>query len=203
MSTTDLTGIPRFEDPVYLFRGFPFRLLMRYKDSTGTAYNLTGYTGRFVFRADDGTFATGIEANTTNGYLTFPGSVTATGNASLSGGGVSTVTLVNEGNGYATPPLVTFSGGGGTGAAAVANLVNGYVGSVVVTAPGTGYGSAPAVTIGPPDGQPYNIQVNIPGSATLNGAPDDSYDGVLILTEPSGYSQPFAANQVYPQDFAP
>ena len=91
MSTSDLTGIPRFEDPVYMYRGFPWRLLMRYKDPTGTAYNLTGYTGRFVFRAPDGTFAASIEANPGNGRLTFPPATNATATAALSGGGVAAV----------------------------------------------------------------------------------------------------------------
>lgn len=199
----DLTGIPRIQNPVYLYRGFAFRRLFRYKDETGTAYNLSGYTGRYVFRAVDGTFAASIEANVGNGRLTFPPLASAAGTAALSGNGVASVTLTNAGNGYATPPAVSLTGGGGTGATAIATLLDGYVGSVVVTAPGTGYTAPPAVAFTAPDGQPYNIQVLIPGSATITGAPDTEYLGVLILTEPGGYSQPLVSETVYPQDFSP
>lgn len=44
------------------------------------------------------------------------GGTTATGTATLSGGGVNGVTMTNVGAGYTLPPTVTLSGGGGTGA---------------------------------------------------------------------------------------
>lgn len=46
-----------------------------------------------------------------------------------------------------TAPVVGFSGGAGTGAAATANVVDGEITSYTVTAPGTGYTSAPTVAI--------------------------------------------------------
>lgn len=62
---------------------------------------------------------------------------------------VTTVTVTNQGAGYATAPTVAFTGGGGTGAAATAVLGTGAntgkVVSVTVTNPGTGYTSAPTV----------------------------------------------------------
>ncbi len=58
------------------------------------------------------------------------------------------VVMELPGQGYTTPPTVVFSGGGGTGAAAVASL-NGVTGITLVTA-GTGYTAPPTVTIGAP-----------------------------------------------------
>lgn len=58
---------------------------------------------------------------------------------------VTAITVSNQGNGYATAPTVTLSGGGGTGATAVATVSGGKVTKVTVTNPGTGYTSAPTV----------------------------------------------------------
>jgi hypothetical protein len=67
---------------------------------------------------------------------------------------VSSCTLNFGGNGYTVAPVVTISGGGGSGATARANLTGGSVGSITVLTPGSGYTSTPAVTIAPP---PPNI----------------------------------------------
>jgi type II secretory pathway pseudopilin PulG len=50
------------------------------------------------------------------------------------------------GTGYAAPPAVTFSGGGGSGAAATARVLNGGIVAIDVTAGGSGYTSAPTVS---------------------------------------------------------
>ncbi|MCL2615447.1 MAG: molybdopterin-dependent oxidoreductase [Dehalococcoidia bacterium] len=52
------------------------------------------------------------------------------------------------GKGYTGVPRVTFSGGGGSGAAAVAFVSNGLVTHFAVTNPGQNYTSAPTVTVG-------------------------------------------------------
>lgn len=61
-------------------------------------------------------------------------------------GGVIRVTLTTGGSGYDSPPSVSFSGGGGTGAAAVAHMAGTKVQEVVVTNQGTGYTSSPSVS---------------------------------------------------------
>jgi hypothetical protein len=62
-------------------------------------------------------------------------------------GQVVSISLTTGGSGYTAPPSVTFSGGGGNGAAGVAHMAGTQVESVVITNGGTGYTSAPAVTI--------------------------------------------------------
>ena len=66
-------------------------------------------------------------------------------------GGVTVVTVTEQGAGYTSAPTVAFSGGGGSGAQAVAVLGTGAnAGKVVainVTDPGTGYTSAPTVAL--------------------------------------------------------
>lgn len=61
--------------------------------------------------------------------------------------GVVKVTVSSAGSSYATAPSVAFSGGGGTGAAAVALMAGTKVDAVVITNAGTGYTSPPSVTL--------------------------------------------------------
>lgn len=75
---------------------------------------------------------------------------TATATATTTSGSVSAVNVVSGGSGYTSAPAVTFSGGGGTGAAATAVVTDGVVTAVNVTNGGTGYTSAPSVTIAAP-----------------------------------------------------
>ena len=59
---------------------------------------------------------------------------------------VGVVNVTNGGAGYVVAPTVTFSGGGGSGAAGTAILSGGQVVGVAITNGGTGYTSAPGVT---------------------------------------------------------
>lgn len=63
---------------------------------------------------------------------------------------VASVTISNQGSGYSSAPTVSFSGGGGTGAAGTAVLGTGddagKVVSVTITNGGSGYTSAPTVS---------------------------------------------------------
>ena len=61
-------------------------------------------------------------------------------------GGVFSVAVTNGGSGFTSPPKVTFSGGGGTGAAAAAVISHGKVIGVTITNPGTGFITAPTIT---------------------------------------------------------
>ena len=63
-------------------------------------------------------------------------------------GMINKVQIVGGGSGYTSPPVVNFSGGSGTSAAAVAVLQNGSIIRVVVTDPGYDYISAPTITFG-------------------------------------------------------
>jgi hypothetical protein len=60
---------------------------------------------------------------------------------------VDTVAVSNGGAGYTSAPTVAFSGGGGTGAAALATVSGGAVTAIAVTNHGSGYTSAPSVTL--------------------------------------------------------
>ncbi|MBI5383805.1 MAG: SUMF1/EgtB/PvdO family nonheme iron enzyme [Verrucomicrobia bacterium] len=64
------------------------------------------------------------------------------------------IEVIDEGSGYALPPTVTISGGGGSNAAAVALVLDGSVKRVFVSVPGSGYTGFPRVVIDPPPPAP-------------------------------------------------
>ena len=74
----------------------------------------------------------------------------ATATSTITGDAVSAITITDGGQFYksALPPTVTFSGGGGNGAAGTAAVsAAGIVTGISITNGGTGYTSAPTVTI--------------------------------------------------------
>ena len=77
-------------------------------------------------------------------------SALATATANLTGNFVTSYTVNSGGNGYVTPPTVTVSGGGGSGATASATISGGVVTAINAIATGSGYTSPPTVTIAPP-----------------------------------------------------
>jgi hypothetical protein len=76
--------------------------------------------------------------------------IIATATAQVVNGFVVGATITSGGNGYTNNPLVTITGGGGTGAKAIATQFNGVVTSITITNPGSGYTSTPTITIAPP-----------------------------------------------------
>jgi hypothetical protein len=67
--------------------------------------------------------------------------------ASGTSGTVQSVSVTTSGTGYTSPPTVSFTGGGGSGAAATALLIPTSVASFTVVNGGSGYTSAPTVTL--------------------------------------------------------
>lgn len=64
-------------------------------------------------------------------------------------GFVIAITVTDGGDGYATAPSVTISGGGGAGAIASATILRGKVDKVIVVNAGSGYTETPTVLIAP------------------------------------------------------
>ncbi len=60
---------------------------------------------------------------------------------------VASVTIVDGGDGYDTPPVIVFTPvSGGTGAVATCTVLNGAIATITVTVPGSGYNVAPTVS---------------------------------------------------------
>ena len=114
--------------------------------------------------------------------------ITATALASLtSSDTVGAITVTNGGAGYTgSAPLVTFSGGGGSGAAATA-VVNssGVVTGLTITAAGSGYTAAPTLTIAAPRG----AGTTATGTATFNST-TKVVTGITVTLTGSGYIAP-------------
>lgn len=69
----------------------------------------------------------------------------ATAQSFVAAGAVASIMVMFPGFGYTSAPLITLTGGGGSGAKATATIKNGRVASIAVTAAGSGYTSAPTV----------------------------------------------------------
>ncbi|NLG00693.1 MAG: hypothetical protein GX565_11155, partial [Lentisphaerae bacterium] len=109
------------------------------------------------------------------------------------GMGVDAIALGAPGSGYLAPPLVTLSGGGGTGAVAFAEIdpSAGTVTAIRILNPGAGYSSRPSVALtgGGGSGASATVTRIAPqtgGGFTKAGA------GTLTLSHPSSYTGPTA-----------
>lgn len=102
------------------------------------------------------------------------------GYTSQASGGVSGVTLSNNGSGYTSAPTVAFSGGSGAGTEAVANLSNGI--TIAITAGGTGYSTAPTISIAPP--APGGVQAI--ATCTVSAG---AIDAVTVTNPGFGYTE--------------
>jgi hypothetical protein len=75
--------------------------------------------------------------------------VVATGSATVISGSVTAITVTNGGTNYNSNPIITISGGGGTGATAVATVTGtgGVITVMTILTSGSGYTSAPTVSV--------------------------------------------------------
>ena len=130
-----------------------------------------------------------------NPSVTATAAVTATATVTVNAGVIDGYTITDPGtNYYADTDIVTFSGGGGSDAAATAiigdsGLNDGKIIGLLFTNLGTGYSSAPAVTIAAPPTTAYDHVRVVEGSiaeatATINAGVVDS---ITVTAGGSGY----------------
>jgi uncharacterized protein (DUF1800 family) len=104
---------------------------------------------------------------------------TATATSSITSNTVTAITITNQGAGYTVPPIVSFSGGNGSGAAGFPVLsADGRITGVTITAAGSGYTSAPTVTITPP----FSANAAIVATATSANVADTGYNNYWSVT---------------------
>ena len=60
---------------------------------------------------------------------------------------IVSITVVNGGYNYTTPPTIVITGGGGSGATAICTVLNGAIQSVTMSINGSGYTSTPTITV--------------------------------------------------------
>lgn len=76
--------------------------------------------------------------------------IPATATATIQNGVVTSINVTNFGAGYSSPPSITITGGGGSGASATAIVANEMIVSIAVVNGGSGYVTPPLVTVSPP-----------------------------------------------------
>lgn len=117
-------------------------------------------------------------------------------------GQVNRVRLTTGGSGYTSAPSVSFSGGGGTGAAAVAHMAGTSVQSIQVVNGGTGYTSDPAISVsGNAEAVAYAHTASLRPASFIRSRFRDVYvydgmgrglkwDGQASTTRPAGIQKP-------------
>lgn len=152
-----------------------------------------------------------VQINVTNpghGYLPTDGGalqiiITGGGNpnrlaqatATIGGGGVLAVQILDGGTGYTNEPSVTFSGGGAsTQATAVAEGTANSITAVLMVTPGVGYTSTPTVTFGAPSGGGDTATgialIGINGITAINvtdGGAGYTSSPQVVITDPLGF----------------
>ena len=96
-------------------------------------------------KAQDPNDTTAVEGPVRLGGGVSAGIPTLPNNPLDTSSGVASVTVDTAGVGYTSVPTVSFSGGGGTGAAAIATVVGGAITAVTMTDSGSGYATVPTV----------------------------------------------------------
>jgi uncharacterized protein len=146
----DKSGNPLFGKPLELFSFADYERLFGgfftnklYTDGSGNFGSVAHAVNQFFLNGGSICHVVGLQGSSAApiapAALTLPTPPTTFG--------VASVNITNAGSGYAAPPGVTFTGGGGTGAAATAVIdATGKVTAVNPTIAGTGYTSAPTVT---------------------------------------------------------
>ena len=104
---------------------------------------------------------------------------------------IDRILVTNSGFGYTEPPIITFSGGGGTGAAATCsiNTVSNSIVRFTITQTGVGYGTAPTVTIGVPAGATAADRAT--GIASIGIDPSTGFNrvnSIFITNAGAGYT---------------
>ena len=94
-----------------------------------------------------------VEVKTLYDYESKPTQINpriSTATAQVVNGFVVGATITDGGYGYVSNPVITITGGGGSGAKATATQLNGVVTSITINNSGSGYTGTPTITIAPP-----------------------------------------------------
>jgi len=111
--------------------------------------------------------------------------------------GVSSISLSSGGTGYIAPPIVTLSGGAGSGATAIAqiNPVTGVVTNLLVTSAGNNYLVSDTLTVSFAGGGGSGAAANTPAlTANIGGGLTANGTGLLTLTGTNTYAGPTVIN---------
>jgi len=144
--------------------------------NVGSGYLVTDFTPQIAFSgggSDNTAYATGAVVTT---------------------GGVGDVNITDSGHSYTTSSVVTFSGGGGSGAqGVVTGLVNGAITQITITNPGTGYTSAPTIAVSVGSGFTAEVDVRygqLGAFTIISGGTGYNDNPQVVISPPDSLSLP-------------
>lgn len=172
-------GMYSWNDNIYTVFGTKI-----YKNGTDLGVTLTTSTGLVAFSETSAIAAIRYLA-VTDGTAIYLIQVSDTV-TTIKNGQIRSVTITNGGSAYGSAPTVSFSGGGGTGAAGTAVLSGGAVASVTITNTGSGYTSAPTISFSGGGGSGAAGTVNLCGLPSTFIADIEFFDGYMLVCSEDG-----------------
>lgn len=155
-----------------------------YKDTTDLGVTLVSSSGKVAW-AETSAIATTPYLAVTDGLsiylIDISGNVTT-----LTNGQIQEITVTAGGSGYTSAPTVSFSGGGGSGAAATASISGGAVSVITITNRGTGYTSAPAVAFSGGGGSGATATAVLLGLPASFLSDIEFFDGYMLVATSDG-----------------
>ena len=152
----------------------------------GTLQANSGTTAFFTTSLKNATLYSGGGTIDTNGQnITFNQVLQGAGGKT----GVNSIPLASGGSGYIGAPVVSITGGGGTGASAIATLnSSGQVSAITITSSGTGYTSAPTITLVGGGGTGASLGSITTGTNAADGGLTKIGTGTLTLSAANTYT---------------
>ena len=109
---------------------------------------------------------------------------------------LQSITITNPGSGYTQAPIVTLTGGGGSGAVAEATIKNGRLDTIVVKDPGAGYSTEPNVELKSSFNYVVNLDLGLLQFAFPHGIVNGSEITLNVVDVGDGAGYPVASGAI-------
>jgi hypothetical protein len=109
---------------------------------------------------------------------------------------LESITITNPGSGYTQAPVVTITGGGGSGAIAESTVKNGRLDSIIVKDPGAGYSTEPVISLKSSFNYVVNLDLGLLQFAYPHGITNGAEIQLNVVDTGDGADFPVAAGAI-------
>ena len=109
---------------------------------------------------------------------------------------LESITITNPGSGYTQAPVVSITGGGGSGAIAESTVKNGRLDSIIVKDPGAGYSTEPVISLKSSFNYVVNLDLGLLQFAYPHGITNGAEVTLNVVNTGDGANFPVAAGAI-------